>query len=130
MRLHKHRYYVVLREGVLFVSFLASVFVLLLVLGLELLGAAAVVTRKPSEIRVEIPHIAKQITNCLLVHIWKFLGLLIFAEFEDCNDGHVVEVKDTVDLDPLQSYEMVVTGVRGNQLSPYVLRYEIILILL
>lgn len=130
MRLYKHGYHIVLREGVLFIPFLSSVFVLLLVLGLELLGTAAVVTRKPSDIRVKVPHIAKQIGDCLLIHIWKLLCLMIFAKFEYCDDGHVVEIKHPIDLDPLQTYEMVVTGVRRDQLAPYVLRYEIILVLL
>ena len=101
MRLHEHGDHVILGEGVLLVPLLASVLVLLLVLGLEFLGAAAIVARKPSDIRVEIAHVAEQITRRLLIHLGELLGFLVLGEFEDCDDGHVVEVEDAVDLDPL-----------------------------
>ena len=129
MRLHEHRDDVVLGEGVLLMPLLASVLVLLLVLGLEFLCAAAVVTRKPADIRVEVPHVAQQFFNSILGHVGEFLGLSIFVEFDDCDDGHVVEIENAVDLDPLQADEMVVAGVGGYQLTPDVLRYEVILVL-
>lgn len=111
MRLHEHRDDIILRKCVLFIPFFASVFVLLFVFSLEFFCAAAVVARKPSNVRVKVPHVGKQLPNRIFCHIREFFTLSIFVEFDNCDYRHIVEVKNAVDFDPLEPDEMVVAGV-------------------
>lgn len=129
MRLHEHRDHIVFGESVLIVPLLSPVLVLLFIFGLQFFCAAAVVAREPADIWVEIAHIAQQLSNRVLVHFWKLFGLSIFVEFDNSDDGHIVEIENAIDLDPLQTDSMVIAGMSGDQLAPDVLGYEVILVL-
>lgn len=61
--------------------------------------------------------------------IWKFSSLMVFPEFDDGDSGYVVEIEDTVDLDPLEPNEVIVTAEGRSEVVPYILSDKVILVL-
>ena len=129
MRLHEHGNHVVLGEVVLVELLLPTTLVLLLVLSLQLLGTAAVVPREPADIGEEILHVGEYLPLCFLSEVGELPSLMVVPEFEDGDCGDVVEVEDAVDLDPLETYEVVVGGELGGEVVPDVLGDEVVLVL-
>lgn len=54
---------------------------------------------------------------------------MVFPEFDDGDSRDVVKVEDAIDLDPLQSDEVVVTAECRGEIVPDVLGDEVVLIL-
>lgn len=129
MGTHEHRDHVVLGELVLLEPLLPPALVLLLVLRLQLLGAAAVVAREPPDVWEEVAKAAQEIPQPVTGHLGELPGLLVLLELEDGNDGDVVEVEGAVDLDPLQANVVVIAGLSRDELEPDVLGDKVVLVL-
>lgn len=100
----------------------------MLVFGFQFLGAATVIPREPPNIREEILHMSEQLPLGFLREVWEFSGLMIFPEFDDGDCRDVVEVENAVDLDPLQSDEVVMGAEDGGEIVPYVFGDKVVLV--
>ena len=125
---NKHSYYIVFCEFILLKSFLPSALILLLILRLQLLCTPTIVSREPSDVWKEVTEAAEKIPEPLPYHLREFFSLLIFFEFEDGHNRDVIEVEGPIYLDPLQANKMIVTGLSRDELEPYVLCDEVVLV--
>lgn len=101
MGAYKHCDYIIFREFIFFKPLLPSAFIFLLVLCLKFLRAPTIITRKPSDIGKEIAKVGQKIFKSLASYLWKLSGLIIFSELEQSDDGDIVEIEGSINLDPL-----------------------------
>lgn len=129
MLAYEHSDHVVLRERVLLKLLLAFVLVHLLILGLEFLGTATVVARKPPDVRKEGLEIGKNVLSGLLSQHSIFVRSEVVAHLLESDHRYEVEIEHPIDLDPLQPDEVVARTQWRSQLAPQVLRDEVVLVL-